>query len=208
MNVRTLAVVFAMLVAIGCWREARADWTVHFILVGCDQKDRVLDLEYRPTNNSIADAVTIESWRRIGFRDIGDVEHVCKLDRADYDRATYKIIAGRGDISQGMCGAAPAAYLTLYRNDKILVNRVTFGDNCGDAPAILRLTIVEKGVDLDERGNLLRLPAELEVCFKSDGTLGQDKPAKRECTPLGDKWDELFPLNDESLARFEQKLGY
>lgn len=169
---------------------AHADYTVDFARIACIPQARFLDIEYRGIHNSAVDAPADsadggDAWARNGFFAPGDADVRCKLAESD-----YRVVVTRDEIRElGMCGAAPLAYLTLYRNGKVVLDKAIFGQPCFPRHSITRVTIQDGKAGYYSR--------EAEICLRNHQT------SQTDCTwsfDLRDDWPQV-PLGQDAVDK-------
>jgi len=180
--------------------QAHADFTYDFVRISCIQESEFLDIEYRDIHNNAVDAVAGDQfknrfllWAKHGFFDPRKLSYKCTFTKKDRDstthQSTYKVVTKKAEQGNGPCGGAPEIYLSLYKNDQVLINNVVFGNSnsCYGSPAISRIYIQGQG------------PEEAQICFRKNSNTGEEPP-KDKC-----EWSfgkEMFPIDQSKVGSF------
>ena len=177
---------------------ACADYMYDFIRISCIRETGFLDIEYRPIHNSAVDAPPLtkglkakDIWAQNGFFDPGGLSYGCSLPESE-----YKLVAKQDSWRErGECASAPEIIFSLYRNGKVLVKDVVFGESCFGRDTITRISIQD-----GKRGWYQR---EVQICFGK----GRDE-SNRKCEwffeGLGAS-QKPYPIEQGSIADFLKK---
>jgi hypothetical protein len=183
-----LTASFSMLLFVP--QPARADYMVDFIRIACVPEAGFFDIDHRLIHNNAAESASSRVWARQGFYTPSDLTYEC-----DLGPVKYKLSAHQNNWTGGMCGAAPEIFLTLFRDDRVIANKVVFGLSCLGHPTITRISMTEAKSGYHGR--------ESQICYLKRG----DESEHPEC-----KWffnmdenDDVFPLRQNTLIEHFRK---
>lgn len=189
-----LLIAYLMLILVS--PTAQADFHYDFVRIACIKATRFLDIEYHPIHNSAVDAEPDEPtksrfdiWAKHGFFAPGNLTYKCSLPESE-----YKVIASQNDWGNGMCGGAPEIYLSLYKNNKPLLNNIVFGGSCFGNHSITKISIQD--------GKSGWYAREFQICFQSNPSDGGDS-GRTNCEWFFD--ENNFPIDQKSMQRFLPK---
>jgi hypothetical protein len=196
-HILLLTTVMVCLVAGTC----RADWTMDFIRITCIPEARYLHVEYKPVNGPAVLMETqfdkdkkkqrLSAWRKHGYYDPSKVEYECRMTNSTY-RITSVQPPGR---DRGECGVSQSITLSLFRNNKPILDKIIFGDNCFQGPTVHSFEITDGLAGWQSR--------DMTLCISP-------KPGERDiCQFLSETYDQIskaIPINQGKINKYvEQK---
>lgn len=178
----TLLVVFNV-------TPALADWSMDFARITCIPEARYFRVDYIAISgpavflesqfNDEKQAKRLLAWKNAGYHEVRDFNYECSLPESVYKLTTHQPSASE----RGMCGGAPRITLNLLRNDRPILDKVTFGYDCFGGPTVTSAEITDGLQGWDTRQmTLCLLPkdSETQKCEFLSETYG----AISEATPI------------------------
>jgi len=171
-----------------------SDFDYQFLRIACIPETGFLDISHQFIHNTAIDLPiknVYQSFEKSGFYSPHKLDIKCKFSGSE-----YRIVTTQPEIYSGMCGATPEITLSLYRNNKLMIEKIVFGYSCFNNPSIDHIYIQDS--------NLEYPPSEMQVCFNNNNS---DENLKKEtCEWYFDKYKEdyekIFPLNSSGLKKY------
>lgn len=166
---------------------AKADYTIDFLRISCVPEAGFFDIDYRGLENDTAQATSSKVWAKHGYYSPSNLNYQCSIPGA-----TYKVRATQQPWSSGRCGASPDIYLTVSRNNKVIIKHVVFGENgeCDLEPEVTRVSITEANSSNGGR--------EAEICYTPGGKYNASSHCSWFFSDLNG-WAEAFPFGQYNL---------
>ena len=187
--------IYALALTVGILvvQPVRAD-DESFVFIDCATQsphpDPEIDLHLELQHLGSQEAAHRSDLKRGGYHPADAMAYSCKLGKSTY---RIKTVTGPPRAA-AICGAAPPTILWLYRDDRLIVDSVIFGENCWMQPAITTLTLFRKGSTA--HGQPIRL------CYMTDGRIQKPYIAKPGCVSLSrDEWNRSLPYTQKALEK-------
>ncbi|QEY14719.1 hypothetical protein D0C16_01250 [Cellvibrio sp. KY-GH-1] len=171
-----------------------ADYDYQFLRIACIPEAGFLDISHQFVHNTAIDVPVknvYQIFEESGFYSPHKLDIKCKFAGGE-----YRIVATQEEPYSGMCGATPDILLSLYRNEKLMIENVIFGYSCFNNPSVNKIYIHASKNEYP--------PKEMEVCLSNNSST--EKVKKEECkwffSNYIESYEKMFPLNSNRLNSY------
>jgi hypothetical protein len=186
MLIRTLWVTLMMLTA----THAEADYMVDLLRISCVPEARFFTVEYRPIHSDAVEHLRelfdangkrrTDIWASQGLYFPGSLDQSCELPGV-----RFRVVTKQEPWQLGYCGAGPTIELTLYRDGKVMIDRILFGRRCPAGPAATRIDIFDgEGPQRFNRSALIHFSESGDIVLDNAEFLMGEFDAENEDIPI------------------------
>ena len=180
-------VVLILLVLVSA--DSDADFMYDFLRISCIQEANFLSIDYERIHNSAVERdfkPDYSTWEKHGYHKPSDMNYTCNLSKT-----AYKITASQANWRNGLCGAAPPVYFSVFKNGEVIIENVILGDSCLGNPSLSRVAILDWGEG--------ESPDEMQICFQKNKRLKEPEIKCEWYFKNSIKNEDILPINNNLI---------